>query len=69
LAQKGTKMDKIVQKMVKKVLFMNINNWIPHQVGNDRCGIDSIRGQISRLRFAPLEMTPGGGMAVKDNLG
>jgi hypothetical protein len=30
----------------------NVQKWIPHQVRNDRCGIDSIRGQISPLRNA-----------------
>jgi hypothetical protein len=55
---------------MQKVLYKHISsaalqaaenrNWIPHQVRNDRCGIDSIRGQIPRLRPAPivLRLTP-----------
>jgi hypothetical protein len=48
----------------EKVLYKHVSKWIPHRVRNNRIEIDSIRGQISPLRFAPVEMTPWGGMAV-----
>jgi hypothetical protein len=55
-----------ISKTKMKISKIQCKNqkWIPQQVRNDRCGINSIRCQISRLRFATLEMTPGCEMSV-----
>ncbi len=55
-----------ITKRAKKAFYKSINNWIAHRVRNDRCGFDSIRGQIPRLRPRAF-WRKHGGCAWDDN--